>query len=93
MENKQNTISDDVEGLTPILIAAETPTPVTEAVKELTQQEKDAQFKKAFMALERLQQMRKRKHRGQNAGAFGGTGTYRKKKKKLARYIERNTVL
>jgi len=93
MENKQNTISDVVEDLPTTLVASETPNAVTEAVKELTQAEKDAQFKKAYMAYERLLQMKKKKHRGQNAGAFGGAGTKRKGKKKLARYLARNTVI
>ena len=58
----------------------------------LTQAEKDAKFLEAHKALARLMKLRKTKHRNQNAGAFGGVGTKRKAKKKLARYLERNTI-
>lgn len=61
--------------------------------KPLSQAEKDAKFLEAHKALARLMKLRKKKHRNQNAGAFGGVGTKRKGKKKLARYLERNTVL
>lgn len=61
--------------------------------KSETQAEKDAKFLEAHKAFAQLMKLRKKKHRGKNAGAFGGVGTLRKKKKKLARYLERNTVL
>ena len=46
----------------------------------------------AYKALAMLQKLKKKKHRGQNAGAFGGKNVGIKRRKKLAKEIERTTV-
>ena len=78
---------------TELNVSVESPKTETATTPPLTQEQKDANFRKAIAAYEKLLKMRKKKHRGQNSGAFGGAGTKRKAKKKLARYLERNTVL
>jgi len=58
----------------------------------LSQAEKDEKFRQAFLALAKLDRLRKKKHRGQNPGAFGGAHPGIKKKRKLARYLSKNTI-
>jgi len=64
----------------------------SEGLQSLTQAEKDEKFRQAFLALAKLDRLKKKKHRGQNPGAFGGAHPGIKKKRKLARYLSKNTI-
>ena len=64
-----------------------------ESLPSLTQAEKDEKFRQAFLALAKLNRLKKTKHRGRNPGAFGGAHPGIKKKKKLARYLAKNTIV
>jgi hypothetical protein len=82
MENTENTVSDKE-------VVEENN---AEKLPSLSQAEKDEKFRQAFLALAKLNQLKKTKHRGRTPGAFGGAHPGIKKKKKLARYLAKNTI-
>ena len=84
-------VNQDIKLEENIVIAKEQTT-APEGLPSLTQAQKDEQFRQAFLALAKLNRLKKTKHRGKNPGAFGGAHPGIKKKKKLARYLAKNTV-
>jgi hypothetical protein len=85
MENTENTLSDKEV----VVIGEENN---AEKLPSISQAEKDEKFRQAFLALAKLNRLKKTKHRGRNPGAFGGAHPGIKKKKKLARYLAKNTI-
>lgn len=85
-------VNQDIRIKEESVVVGKEPTIAPESLPSLTQAQKDEKFRQAFLALAKLNKLKKTKHRGKNPGAFGGAHPGIKKKRKLARYLSKNTI-